>query len=169
MKDSCSSISRLLEKHFDRETTVDEGNLVQDHLRQCTPCQAQLKSMEELRTTLRTPVDETVQKETFAWVWQKIEREIQDKEKPSWQESIRAWFGLSFPFRRRVWIPAVAVALLIIAITSPLLFKETPSHTELSIVEYVESHTNNVMVFESEKENVAVIWLFEGPEGESST
>jgi anti-sigma factor RsiW len=169
MKDSCSSISRLLEKYFDRETTSDEGILVQDHLRKCAACQTQLKSMEELRATLRTPVDEAVQKETFAWVWQKVEREIQDRPKPSWRESIRAWFGLSFPFRRRVWIPAVAAALLIIAIGSPLLFKETPSQTELSIVEYVQSDTNNVMVFESEKENVAIIWLFEGAEGDSST
>jgi predicted anti-sigma-YlaC factor YlaD len=169
MKDPCSSISKLLEKYFDRETTGDDGILIQDHLRQCPTCQAQLKSMEELRTTLRTPVDEAVQKETFAWVWQKIEREIQTREKPSWRESIRAWFGLSFPFRRRVWIPAVAAALLIIAIVSPLLFKETPSKTELSIVEYVQSDTNNVMVFESEKENLAIIWLFEGTEGESST
>jgi anti-sigma factor RsiW len=169
MKDSCSSISKLLEKYFDRETTADERVLVQDHLQKCTACQAQLKSMEELRTTLRTPVDEAVQKETFAWVWQKIEREIQDRAKPSWRESIRAWFGFSFPFRRRVWIPAVAAALLIIAIGSPLLFKETPSQTEVSIVEYVQSDTNNVMVFESERENVAIIWLFEGTEGESST
>jgi anti-sigma-K factor RskA len=125
--------------------------------------------MEELRATLRSPVDEAVKEETFAWVWQKIEREIQAREKPSWQKSIRAWLGLSFPFRRRVWIPAVAVALLIVAIGSPLLFKETPSKTELSIVEYVQSDTNNVMVFESERENVAIIWLFEETEGESST
>ena len=169
MKDSCSSISKLLEKYFDRETTPDEGNLVQDHLRQCAACQAQLKSMEELRATLRSPVDEAVKEETFAWMWQKIEREIQAREKPSWRESIRAWWDLSFPFRRRIWIPAVAAALLIIAIGSPFFFRETPSQTGHSIVEYVESHTNNVMVFESEKENVAVIWLFEGPEGESPT
>jgi anti-sigma factor RsiW len=169
MKDSCFSISKVLEKYFDRETTADEGILVQDHLRQCAACQVQLKSMEELRTALRSPVDEAVKEETFAWVWQKIEREIQDRAKPSWRESIRAWFGLSFPIRRRVWIPAVAAALLIIAIGSPLLFKETPSQTELSIVEYVQSDTHNVMVFESEKENVAIIWLFEGTEGESST
>jgi anti-sigma-K factor RskA len=125
--------------------------------------------MEELRATLRSPVDEAVKEETFAWMWQKIEREIQTRGKPSWQESIRTWLGLSFPFRRRVWIPAVAAALLIVAIGSPLLFKETPSQTELSIVEYVQSDTHNVMVFESERENVAIIWLFEGTEGESST
>ncbi len=169
MKDSCSSISKLLEKYFDQETTGDEGILVEDHLRQCATCQAQLKSMEELRTTLRAPVDEAVQKETFAWMWQKIEREVQNRAKPSWQESIRAWFGLSLPFRRRVWIPAVAVALLIIAIGSPFLFQKTPSQTDLSIVEYVQSDTNNVMLIESEKENVAIIWLFEGAEGEPST
>src|SRR4030042_1615501 len=120
MKDPCSSISRLLERYVDRETTADEGILVQDHLRQCTTCEAQLKSMEELRATLRSPVDEAVKEETFAWMWQKIEREIQTREKPSSEE-------------------------------------------------YVQSDTNNVMVFESERENVAIIWLFEETEGESST
>ena len=169
MKDSCSSISKLLEKYFDRETTADEGILVQDHVRQCAACRAQLKSMEELRAALRSPVDKAVKEETFAWVWQKIEREIQTRKKPAWRESIQAWLGLSFPFRRRVWIPAVAAALFIVAIGSPLLFKETPSQTELSIVEYVQSDTNNVMVFESERENVAIIWLFEATEGDSST
>jgi anti-sigma-K factor RskA len=125
--------------------------------------------MEELRATLRAPVDEAAQKETFAWVWQKIEREIQTKQKPSWRESIRAWVDLFFPMRRRVWIPAVVAALLIIAIGSPLLFKEAPSQKELSVVEYVQSDTNNVMVFESERENVAIIWLFDETEGEPST
>ena len=169
MKDSCSSISKLLEKYFDRETTAEEGSLVQEHLRHCSDCQAQLKSLEELRATLRSPVEEAVQQETFAWVWQKIEREIQERPKPSWRESIGAWLGLLFPIRRRVWVPAVAAALLIIAIGSPLLFKEPPSQTELSIVEYVQSDTNNVMVFESERENVAIIWLFEATEGDSTT
>jgi anti-sigma-K factor RskA len=114
-------------------------------------------------------VDEAARQEDFAWVWQKIEREIQDREKPSWRESIRAWLGLFFPSRRRVLIPAVAVALLIIAITSPLFFEETPSQLDSSVVVYLESDTNNVMVYEPEKENVTVIWLFEGPDKESPT
>jgi hypothetical protein len=63
----------------------------------------------------------------------------------------------------------VAVALLIIAITSPLFFKETPSQLDSSVVVYLESDTNNVMVYEPEKENVTVIWLFEGPDKESPT
>jgi len=33
----------------------------------------------------------------------------------------------------------------------------------------LESDTNNVMVYEPEKENVTVIWLFEGPDKESPT
>ena len=169
MRDPCSSASGLLERYFDRDVTDQEKAFVEGHLRGCQACRDELRSLGELQALLKAPVDEAARQEDFAWVWQKIEREIREREKPSWRESIRAWFGLSFPFRRRVWIPAVAAALLIIAIGSPLLFKETPSQTELSIVEYVESHTNNVMVFESEKENVAVIWLFEGAEGESPT
>ena len=169
MRDPCASVSELLERYFDRDVTDQERAFVEHHLQDCQACQAELKSLEELQTMLKTPVDEAARQEDFAWVWQKIEREIQEREKPSWRDSVRAWFDLSFPFRRRVWIPAVAAALLIIAIGSPLFFKENPSQTELSIVEYVESHTNNVMVFESERENVAIIWLFEGTEGESST
>jgi hypothetical protein len=33
----------------------------------------------------------------------------------------------------------------------------------------VESMTNNVMVYEMEKERVTVIWLLEGTEGEPTT
>jgi len=46
----------------------------------------------------------------------------------------------------------------------PSFLQRTPSKRRHSIVRYVESHTNNVMVFESERENVAVIWLFGKPE-----
>ena len=169
MRDPCASLSGLLERYFDRDVTDQEKRFVEDHLQDCQACQDELRSLEELQTLLKVPVDEAARQEDFAWVWQKIEREIQDREKPSWRESIRAWLGLFFPSRRRVLIPAVAVALLIIAITSPLFFKETPSQLDSSVVVYLESDTNNVMVYEPEKENVTVIWLFEGPDKESPT
>jgi anti-sigma factor RsiW len=158
-----------LERYFDRDVTDQEKRFVKGHLQDCQACQDELRSLEELQTLLKAPVDEAARQEDFAWVWQKIEREIQDREKPSWRESIRAWLGLFFPSRRRVLIPAVAVALLIIAITSPLFFEETPSQLDSSVVVYLESDTNNVMVYEPEKENVTVIWLFEGPDKESPT
>ena len=169
MRDPCTSLSGLLERYFDRDVTDQEKRFVEDHLQDCQACQDELRSLEELQTLLKAPVDEAARQEDFAWVWQKIEREIQAREKPSWRESIRAWLGLFFPSRRRVLIPAVAVALLIIAITSPLFFKETPSQLDSSVVVYLESDTNNVMVYEPEKENVTVIWLFEGPDKESPT
>jgi hypothetical protein len=51
----------------------------------------------------------------------------------------------------------------------PLLLKKSPSLPVEFGVEYVESKTNNVMVYEVEKSKVTVIWLFEGPETESTT
>ena len=46
MKDSCSSVSKLLEKYFDQEVTDKERLLVEGHLQDCPACQDALKSME---------------------------------------------------------------------------------------------------------------------------
>jgi len=80
MTNSCSSVSTVLEKYFDQEVTDEEKLLVEGHLEDCPACQDVLKSMEELRTLMKVPVAEAVQKEDFPWVWQKIEREIRLQE-----------------------------------------------------------------------------------------
>jgi anti-sigma-K factor RskA len=171
MNDSCSQTVKRLEKYFDGEMTEDERNLVEDHLLECQACRVELNSLKELHTLIATPVNEAARREDFPWVWQKIEKCIRTQEKPSRLESLRQWLDLSPFLRRRVWVPALAVALLVMVVTSPFVLKKTSSPSATSIVVYVESQTNNVMVYESEtdQEDVAVIWLFEGPDEESST
>ena len=158
-----------MEKYFDLEVTDAERSLVEDHLLDCPSCRDVLHSMESLRNLIRSPIQEAVEKENLPWVWQKIEREIQLKERPTWWESLRDWLDITPLFRKRVLIPAVAAVLLLLIITAPLLFKKTTSYPDPSVVEYVESQTYNVMVYESENAQVTVIWLFESPEEESST
>jgi anti-sigma factor RsiW len=167
MKDSCSSISQLLERYFDRQATDEERALVERHLPICPICYERLRLLEGLREVIKTPVDEALKEETFPWVWEKIERKIRLEKKPSWQESFRSWLDLSPLLRKKVWIPAVATAVVLALAISPLLFKKTPSYSEQSVVEYIESGIYNVMVYESEKAKVTVIWLFEGPQNES--
>ena len=163
MKDSCSSISRLLGKYFDQEATDKQRLLVENHLQDCTACQDALKSMEELRALIKSPVEEALQKEDFPWVWQNIERQIRLQEKQPWWESIRSWLDISPLFKRKVWIPAVATAVVLFFITTQIIFRNTSSYPDASVVEYVESETNNVMVYDLEKARVTVIWLFEKP------
>jgi anti-sigma-K factor RskA len=167
MKGSCSAVSKLLEKYFDQEVTDEERSLIEAHLLDCHACQDVLRSVEKLRNLVRAPVEEAVQKEDFQWVWQKIERGIRLKERPTFWETLQSWLQIPPLFQRKVWIPAVATITIILLITIPLLFKKNPSYPSLSVVEYIESQTHNVMVYESENTKVTVIWLFEEPEKET--
>jgi len=169
VKSECSSISKLLEKYFDQEVTPKERSLVEGHLPDCPACRMALDSMQNLRILIKSPVEEAVEKENFPWVWEKIEKGIQRKERLGLWDFLKSWLDVTPLLKRKILIPAVAAAVILILITAPLLFKKTTSYPTLSVVEYVESETYNVMVYELETPQVTVIWLFEGPEEESPT
>ncbi len=169
MKGSCAFTPELLEKYFDQEVSEEERSNVETHLQDCPACRELLKTMEGLRHLVRVPVDEVERMEDFDRVWQRIEREIRLGGRPAWRESIRRWFPIHSILRKRVWVPATAAIVAIFLALAPSLFKKSPSSSDTSVVEYVESQNYNVMVYESEKGNVTVIWLFEGPEKEGSS
>ncbi len=164
MKNSCSSAMKLLGKYFDQEVNEKEKLLIEGHLEGCPTCRKSLRSMEELRALLKVPVEEAVQKEDFPWVWQKIEKGIRLQKKLTWWQSPASWLDVSRLLRRRVWIPAAATLTVLLLITAQIIFKRTPSYAGASVVEYLDSPTYNVMVYQSDEPKVTVIWLFEGPE-----
>jgi predicted anti-sigma-YlaC factor YlaD len=163
MKDSCSSVSKFLEKYFDGEVTDKEKLLVESHLQDCPACQDALKSMEGLRTLIKVPVEDAVQKEDFPWVWQKIEREIRSQEKRTWRQTLRSWLDVSPLLRKKVWVPALATLVVLLFVTGQMIFRKIPSYPDSSVVEYVESETNDVMIYNLEKAKVTVIWVFDEP------
>jgi hypothetical protein len=167
MKHLCSSVSELLEKYVDQEVTDQEKTLVEAHLLDCSSCRDDLKSMEEISNVMKVPLEVMARQEDFDRAWLKIKREIRSEEKRSWWEVFRSWLGLPVLHQKRVWIPAVAAILVLIFVTVPLLLKKNPSLPVDFGVEYVESKTNNVMVYEVEP-TVTVIWLFEGDEEEAT-
>jgi len=165
MKDSCSSVSKLLEKYFDLEVMGEERLLVEGHLRDCLACRNALRSMEELRTLIKVPVEEAVRKEEFPWVLQKIEREIHCRqEKLTWWQSLRYRLDVSPFFKRKVWIPAAATVAILLFVTAQVIFQKPLSYSDASVVDYVENQTDNVMIYQLEKPKITVIWLFEGSE-----
>jgi len=169
MKSECSSVSKLLDRYFDQEVTPEEKSLVEGHLPDCSACRMALDTMRNLRILIRNPVEKAVEKETFPWVWEKIEKGIQQKERPDLWDFLISWLDFTPFLKRKILIPAVAAVVILILITTPFLYKKMSSYPELSVVEYVESDTYNVMVYEPETPQVTVIWLFEGPEEEPST
>ncbi len=166
MKETCPS--ELVEKYFDQEVTDEERSLVESHLKVCPDCQSALDKMEAIRVLIKAPVEEAGQAENFERLWRKIEREIEAQPKPYWKESIRRWFGVGPIFRRKWWAPAVAAAIILMVVVAPLLFKKTSSPSNTSVVEYVESESYNVMVYDLDKGNT-VIWLLDRPETEGSS
>ena len=168
MKDPCSSVAPLLDKYFDGEASAEEKETIERHLTDCGACQGVLESMGHLSALIRTPVEASVEQEAFPWVWQKIQREIQVQPRTTWWESLRARFGpFLFP-KRRTWVPAAVAVLILLSVSASFFFRQAPSHKDLSVVEYVESSACNVMVYESDQEQLTVIWLFECPEKEAS-
>ncbi len=158
--------SELLERYFDQEVSEEERTLVEGHLSQCQACQDALKAMDGLRHLVKDPVDRLDQEENFHWVWQRIEREVQREEKPARKDFLGGWFDVGLFLRRRVWVPAAAVAVALVVALTPYFLKKSPSSSDLSVVEYVESQSHNVMVYELEKGNMTVIWLLEDQEKE---
>ncbi|MGQ9646056.1 MAG: zf-HC2 domain-containing protein [Thermodesulfobacteriota bacterium] len=169
MKKECSSASKLLDKYFDHEANEAEKSFIEGHLPDCPTCRRTLQSMGNLRILIKRPVEEAVEREDFPWVWEKIERGIQKRERSGLWDLLKSWLGLTPLLKTKIWIPAVVAAALIVLIAAPLLYKKISSYPALSVVEYVESNTYNVMVYELENQKVTVIWLFNGLEEEAST
>ena len=142
----------------------EERLLVEGHLRNCPACRDAPRSMEGLRTLIKFPVEEAFRKEDFPWVWQKIEREIRLQKKLTWWQSLRSRIDISPLFKRKVWIPAAAAVAILLFITAQITFHKPPSYLNGSVVEFVESQTHNVMVYQLEETKMTVIWLFEGSE-----
>ena len=167
MKDSCPFASKLLGKYFDGEATSEEKDRIEAHLHGCPSCRRDLHAMGRLRAAVEAPVEEALQKEEFQWVWQKIERKIRLEERPTWQERVRGWLEAFRLPQKRVLLPAAAAVVLLL-IAGQVLFPKTPSYPGRSVVEYVESQTGTVMVYQPEKADFTLIWLFEDPEEETT-
>lgn len=162
MKEACLSVSKLLEKYFDQEVRDNEKSLVEGHLRNCADCRNALRSLEELRALIKSPVEEAIREEDFPWIWQKIEREIRKtQEKLTWWQSLHSWLDIRPLFRKKVWIPAAATLVVLLFITVRLIFQAAPSYPGATVVEYLDSPTYNVMVYQPEEPKVTVIWVFD--------
>ncbi len=163
MKNHCPS-PKLLERYFDQEASDEERTLLENHLIHCLSCHERLKLMGILREAIKKPVEEAMEKETFPWVWEKIEMGIKREQKASWWESFRLWLEPTPLFRKKVWIPALATLMVLLLITVSVLFKKITSYSEGTVVKYLESPIYDVMVYQLEKQKVTIIWLFEESE-----
>ena len=169
MKRSCSSLTGLLEKYHDQEATDGERTIVEDHLKECSFCQETLRSWETLRESLKAPVDAAAGQEDFPWLWQKIQRGIKAQERPTWRESVRSWLDWSSVLPKKAWVPALVATALLVWVLTPIVIKKDSSQPDGIVVQYVESATSNVMVYDLEQAKITLIWVFEDTENDTTT
>lgn len=167
MKDRCSAVSVLLERYHDREVTEEERKLIEEHLSQCSSCRDLLSMTVEISGLVKAPIQEASERVDFERTWVKIRREIEKKEPVSWWISFAEWLQLSLFSWKRVWVPATAAVLIALGLIVGPLLMEDQELLKASSVEYVESSDYNVMIYEGEKGNITVIWLFDRSDEEA--
>jgi len=161
MKDRCSVVSALLERYHDQEVTEEERRLIEDHLSQCPSCRDLLSTTAQIGTLIKLPIQEASERADFDRTWTKIRREIEKREPLPWWESLGDRLKASLFSWKRAWIPAMAAALIVVGLIVGPVLLEDQSPLKMSSVEYVESADYNVMIYEGEKGNVTIIWLFD--------
>jgi hypothetical protein len=114
MNAPCISVSELLEKYFDREVTDGERSLVEEHAKGCASCRDELTSLKGLQKFVKSRAEKALRKERFEGVWNRIE-ENRPEEKAAFRGSVKEWINPLRFFQRKVWVPAAAATVIILA------------------------------------------------------
>lgn len=169
MKDRCSAVSTLLERYHDQEVTEEERKEIEEHLSECSSCRDLLSRTAEIAELIKLPIHDSSERADFEKAWVKIRREIQKKEPLPWWISVGEWLRVSLFSWKRAWVPAMAAALIALGLIAGPVLLEDRGTLKVFSVEYVESSNYNVMIYEGEKGNVTVIWLFDPSDEEAPT
>ncbi len=125
--------------------------------------------MAEIGRLVRSPIHEVCERADFEKAWTNIRREIRPREPSRLWESVGLWLKASCLSWKRAWVPAAAAALIVAGLIVGPILREDQTAFKMSSVEYVESSDYNVMIYEGEKGNMTIIWLFDRSDEEAPT
>ncbi len=97
--------------HHDGELSARERAVVDAHLSTCATCKAVLSGLSAVSTLTRDALDAELDAVSFAGFTQRVMHGIEEERPVALGERVRVWLEEFMANRRRVWVPALAMAV----------------------------------------------------------
>ncbi len=126
----CKKLRRILPKYMDGDLSERRSALVEEHVRDCSACAAELRTLEKMRSLLRTAGEAEMPDAYWGTYWERLEKKLPDKPLP-FSLSSRIWNAIAVPFRQPAAVSRIAAYIILLAFLAYMapnhLFKSRPS------------------------------------------
>lgn len=165
MKMGCEKVRGLLGRFYDKELRGAEYDAVAEHVQACIHCSAELKKFERVGGVLRNHYESVSASEDLSDMWGRISSGLEPpplEEAPLWQR-IRRVFAVPKP----VWavVGAVVIAVIVLFVYFPTTERPAVASNEC-IIDKVEAENSSVMVYETGKTKMKIIWVIDRHNGD---
>lgn len=158
----------LVQRHYDGELSEQEAAEVQQHLRSCESCQAELDGLERLSDMVRQSTAETaaVSDVSFTQMFAEIERAVAPNVIALPQKRAASPVMRAVPVLGALALAAAALLMLTRSNSLPsdageqqLALLDTPQHAEITAVKFGRNAGQVFGIALSEGESVPVVWI----------
>lgn len=150
--------------HHDGELPARERAAIEAHRRSCATCDAALTGLSFARSLTRDALEAELAEVSFAGFTQRVMRGIEVERPVALGERVRVWVEEFMANRRRVWVPAVAFAVLLAMLGGFYELRPAPAPPEVggSSVVSIRAGTSAI-VFDIPSQDglssTAVVWV----------
>jgi hypothetical protein len=144
----------MVSRFFDQELGPDEHDRINKHLRHCPSCQKVLKANQSISALLRAGLEEAFSHVDIEDFEERVFDLIQRKGAPWWMK-LRALF-----VSKRFYVPAVAVATLLILVLS-VVRRPAPEPGPSAIIKSFTGDISSVMIIQMPKSQQTILWFNE--------
>jgi anti-sigma factor RsiW len=165
----------LVQRHYDGELSAQEAAEVQQHLRGCVSCQAELAGLERLSDMVRWSTDETAAASdvNFTQMFAEIERAVAPNVIALPQKRAASPIMRAVPALGALALAAAALLMLARSNTLPtdtgeqqLALLDASQHAEITAVKFGRNAGQVFGIPLSEAESVPVVWIDDEDEEE---
>jgi len=110
----CKKLRRILPKYMDGDLSERRSALVEEHVRDCSACAAELRTLEKMRSLLRTAGEAEMSDAYWGAYWERHEKKLPDKPL-SFSLRSRIWNAIIVPLRQPAAVSRIAAYIILLA------------------------------------------------------